>query len=861
MTPLKTYSSPLVTAKKSLFLFIVFILSGALFFSQNAVAQCTAPTNAQFVDGNPDCGDIGTCSVGFKYDNQPFGEVTLLLTSQYGLFTCFPIGTNPNDEGNSITINSDGKYFDWVSTLPIDKVIVKGGPNANVYCYDPESTGDMALHAPINPNTNMPYAISHIEFCYDYNVDVFKDAHTTFTRTYDWTIDKSVTPETWNLFSGDSGNSKYTVSVTKGEGTDNDWAVNGSITIANNTPFDATITSISDIISGGINATVDCGSMFPVTIPPGGTLGCTYFADMPDGANRINVASVTTTGFVEGGESMADVTFGAPTTEINASINVDDTNGASWLFSESDAVMYEKTFLCGEDEGVNENTATIRETGQSDGASVTINCYNLEVAKTANTSYNLYWDWTIDKLCGNSTMDDPLNVMPGQPYEVQYTIDVAAVAVADDHTVSGEIVINNPNPYREAELLDVIDLITPDDIAGLVACPSWTVPAGGSLTCTYTADLPDAISRVNTAIVTQQNYAFTFDLSPVPAGTTDFSGAAPVIFGNTPADEFDECIDIMDTNPEFVDAIACASISPSTFNYPIVFQFMAPDDCGPQLKTNTATFITNDNANTGSDDCVVYFYVECQDGCTLTHGYWKTHSEFGPAPYDDTWALLPDGASTSFFLSGQTYYEVLWTPPQGNVYYVLAKQYIAAQLNFLNDASSDDAQTAFDEATEFFMNTTPADAAALKGRNKRTINSLATTLDDYNNGLIGPGHCDDDDNSDRIFDFGQMGNDQAKTLRQSSLVLELNTPTHYQIRPNPVRDQMELVFNSADSGWRQINIYSITGELVQITEYEAVKGQNNFEVNMNNGGLSSGMYFIRVADESKVLWNGKFIKY
>ncbi|MHC4942532.1 MAG: DNRLRE domain-containing protein [Planctomycetota bacterium] len=70
-----------------------------------------------------------------------------------------------------------------------------------------------------------------------------------------------------------------------------------------------------------------------------------------------------------------------------------------------------------------------------------------------------------------------------------------------------------------------------------------------------------------------------------------------------------------------------------------------------------------------------------------THGYWKTHSEHGPAPYDSTWAELPDGADTPFFSSGKSYYEVLWTPPKkGNAYYILARQFIAAQLNMLNGA-------------------------------------------------------------------------------------------------------------------------------------------------------------------------------
>lgn len=131
--------------------------------------------------------------------------------------------------------------------------------------------------------------------------------------------------------------------------------------------------------------------------------------------------------------------------------------------------------------------------------------------------------------------------------------------------------------------------------------------------------------------------------------------------------------------------------------------------------------------------------------CTLTPGYWKTHSENGPAPYDGTWALLSDGASTPFFLSGQTYYEVLWTSPKGNAYYILAQAYIAAELNALAGADFSAAQDAFDAATVLFENYTPEDVSALKGQAKTEWTNLATILDNYNNGVIGPGHCPDSD--------------------------------------------------------------------------------------------------------------------
>ncbi|NLE52808.1 MAG: hypothetical protein GX613_15530, partial [Chloroflexi bacterium] len=154
---------------------------------------------------------------------------------------------------------------------------------------------------------------------------------------------------------------------------------------------------------------------------------------------------------------------------------------------------------------------------------------------------------------------------------------------------------------------------------------------------------------------------------------------------------------------------------------------------------NIASFVTNDTGTTGSDEWTVDAYVDC--GCTLTRGYWQTHSEFGPAPYDDTWAMLPDGASTSFFLSGQIYYQVMQTPPKGNAYYILAPQYIATQLNLLNGAyAPPQVLAAMAEAEALFEDYTPAQVKSNKAISAE-FKSLADLLDRYNNGLYGPPHC------------------------------------------------------------------------------------------------------------------------
>jgi hypothetical protein len=67
----------------------------------------------------------------------------------------------------------DGKYISWaiapgyVDTYDANLVIVKGGPNAEIYHYDMWDDLDHGLTAPMNPNNGKWYGISHIQFCFD----------------------------------------------------------------------------------------------------------------------------------------------------------------------------------------------------------------------------------------------------------------------------------------------------------------------------------------------------------------------------------------------------------------------------------------------------------------------------------------------------------------------------------------------------------------------------------------------------------------------------------------------------------------------------------------------------------------------
>ena len=674
-----------------------------------------------FVPGNPSCTALGY-AFGYKVDPPNAGTYSI-------------------DGINTVTVTTDGVNFDWSATIGMDAVISKGGPNANVYVYNPERTSDTGLHSPINPNNGNPFGLSHIEFCFDYEVSVSKTAETSFTRTWQWTIDKVVNPAAWQLFNGDSGTSQYTVAVQRTGYTDSGWAVSGTIQIHNPAPMTATIASVSDVVSAAISAPVNCGVTFPYALGSNQTLECTYQVALPDGSNRTNTATVAATGPVGGGSGSAPVTFGEPTTQVNATIHVSDTNGATWEFSDSGSVNYTKTFPCGTG-GVHNNTATIVETGQSDSASVSVQCYAIAVSKDANTSLDRTWEWTIEKTANHQVVE----LSPGQQFLVSYSVKLTATSFDDGWSAHGTIQVSNPHPSRAALLLGVSDAV--GAIPGVVDCGvtfPYALAASGNLSCSYSVDLPSAATRTNTATATRQAFNYGPDGTGVPSGTTDSSGTATVDFSGAGVSSFDECVDVTDSLQGVLGTV-CAGDAPKTYNYNrFVGPFVSPAQCGDRNVNNTAAFVANDTGATGDDSWNVIAHVRCDTGCTLTPGYWKTHSRKGPAPYDDTWALLgPAQENTVFFLSGQTYYQALWQAPQGNAYYILAHAWIATTLNGLNGASMpSEVQQAWQEATTLFQTWKPAQIAAQKGNQqprKRFI-ELAGVLDMYNNGLLGPGHC------------------------------------------------------------------------------------------------------------------------
>jgi hypothetical protein len=351
--------------------------------------------------------------------------------------------------------------------------------------------------------------------------------------------------------------------------------------------------------------------------------------------------------------------------------------------------------------------------------------YELKVNKTANATYTRDWTWTVDKAADQTS----LLLSMGQSFPVNYGVTYDATSADSNYAANGTITINNPDPTLATSVTSVVDQVSGLVNATSVTCPvtlPYMLGAGQTLTCTYSQSLPDATSRTNTATVTT--------IGNVGGG----SGSASIVFGD-PTNVVDECVAVNDTQYSLTPNSLCASSVPFVYNYQ---KQITATTCGLTNNINTASFTTNDTATTGNDSWTVAVNVQCAVGCTLTQGYWKTHSLAGPAPYDDAWASLSGGlgGGTTFYTSGKTWYQVFWTAPQGNPYYQLAHQFMAAELNKLNGAGSTPAvDAALAWANTWFTGHSPS--STITKMDKQLILQYASLLDSYNNGLVGPGHC------------------------------------------------------------------------------------------------------------------------
>jgi hypothetical protein len=117
--------------------------------------------------------------------------------------------------------------------------------------------------------------------------------------------------------------------------------------------------------------------------------------------------------------------------------------------------------------------------------------------------------------------------------------------------------------------------------------------------------------------------------------------------------------------------------------------------------------------------------------CTLTQGYWKNHPE--------AWQI------TSMMLGSRLYSKaellaILNTPVRGNGLVALAHQMIAAKLSFAQGADTP-AITSSALAADALINGFVVPPVGSDALPTTTTSGVTGTLDTFNQGMTGPGHC------------------------------------------------------------------------------------------------------------------------
>jgi len=220
------------------------------------------------------------------------------------------------------------------------------------------------------------------------------------------------------------------------------------------------------------------------------------------------------------------------------------------------------------------------------------------------------------------------------------------------------------------------------------------------------------------------------------------------------------------------------------------------------------------------------------EGCTLTQGYWKTHGfDAKPKKFDETWNNLKD---VTFFSSGMDYYDAINEKAKGNAYYILAHQYIAAKLNFFAGANPAEAWDAFSAATVLFTGTNPNDIADMKGNDpiRQQFIAAADILADYNEGLVGPGHCDD---------------------KSTYAEIETSTGSEINVYPNPMSNSGTIDFTVVNDAQTTVEMYNLMGQKVATLFDQPAQADQKYQVRIEANRYEKGLYVISLRNGSNTV--------
>ncbi|MFC0582182.1 vWA domain-containing protein [Micrococcoides hystricis] len=350
-----------------------------------------------------------------------------------------------------------------------------------------------------------------------------KTAKTAYKSSYAWGITKDVDKTNFVINEGDENpTANYTVEVTEGARTNSDYAVTGKITVTNPNPIAINDVDVTDELDGATCSVTDGTN---VTVPANGTKELNYsctFEGTPENETGTNTATAAWNGKSVTAE--ADYDFAdADVSHVNKTVTLADTyadaplNGETITWSkqgEKHTYTYSRVLEGTAGECTTfDNTATIKETKQSDDASTQV-CINKPpvAAKTAAGSFDRDYDWKLTKKVAKSDY----KVTPDTSVNPDYTVTAEIEKVTDTNVVvDGTITVTNPNNFGETQTATVTDqLYAGDDALTGATCTvegdashTVEVAAGASVELNYSCEL-DAVPTkavTNHATVTWEN--------------------------------------------------------------------------------------------------------------------------------------------------------------------------------------------------------------------------------------------------------------------------------------------------------------------------------------------------------------------
>lgn len=354
---------------------------------------------------------------------------------------------------------------------------------------------------------------------------------------------------------------------------------------------------------------------------------------------------------------------------------------------------------------------------------------------SAHTTFDRTYTWDVQKVARNPD----LVLAKDQTYLETYDVIVTNTGYVDSNWKVQDGIHYYGTTFTPTAVSAVID---PGGIAASVVCPPGSLGSETSdLNCTYSASLPDGSPRTTTATVdltagSSVSQSFSFDF------TTDLLPGQPV--------EYNKCVDVVDSYAGNLGTV-CVGDAPKTFTYTrAIGPYRA---CGEFDVPNHAGLLVGGREIDGAD-ANVHVTIHCETGCTRTIGYWKTHAGFGPQD-DVVTQYLPKllgtsgGAKTQTVSTAAKAVQYLEFRGSNNVKDAsnginkLYAQLLAAKLNIASGASGGSIASTIAAADAFLANNDSLSWAGLSKGAKAQVLGWMSTLDSYNNGLVGPPHCDE----------------------------------------------------------------------------------------------------------------------